>query len=307
LQTSRNIPAIKILNRLGTNTLVQRFTTANINLQFPQSTIQPGLPLALGGVGLRLEDLARLYVSLANGGIIKELRVLETAPLNQTSNFILSQTAAWYLTDILAESQPPAGFTVNRRQIAFKTGTSYGFRDAWAIGYDTLHTVAVWLGRPDNGYTANLSGLQSAAPIMLEIFAHLPKAGSFPRYAWERATLLQTPPSNVLITERDLPSKLRHFDYPTPFAQLTIPPQNKLTILYPPTGAVIAANDTAMKVHIEISGGKAPFHILENGKPIKTANDRQTLDWIPTTNGRVHLTVLDTNGHADRIQLNIEP
>lgn len=299
LRASRNIPVIKIFNRLNPNLLLQRLVNVNINLRFPPNLTRPGLPLALGGVGIRLEDLVRLYIGLANGGVIKELRLLENTQLSTSSATILSPAATWYITDILSTSQPPPGFTLNKQRLAFKTGTSYGFRDAWAIGYNATHTVAVWLGRPDNGYTANLSGLHSAVPIMLEILDQLPKSGL--------VSLLRSPPPEVILTQNSaLPSKLRHFDYRADITPITVDHNNELKILYPPSNSIVELTTYATNtVYIEISGGHAPFHILENGRPIYTSNDRQNLAWIPTTNGIIHLSVLDAKGYSDRVQLQI--
>lgn len=305
LRTSRNIPAIKILNRLGPDNLFQRLASIGINLRLPNTLTQPGLPIVLGGAGLRLEDLAKIYVGLANGGIVKELNWLENAPSTTfipipTQSKLLSPTATWYVTDILATSQPPPGFSFNQHQLAFKTGTSYGFRDAWSLGYNAAYTVAVWLGRPDNGYTAVLSGLQSAVPIMLEIFDKLPKSGLAP--------LLQSPPVGVLLTQNAaLPPKLRHFDYRTGMTPIIRQGNSQLTILYPPSGATVElATNAAMNVHLEISGGKAPFYILENGRPVANSNDRRNLNWIPNMEGIVQLSILDTKGQSDQVQVRIQ-
>ena len=302
LWTSRNIPAIKVLDKLGVNTLLQRFATVGVTLHFPARVTSPGLPIVLGGVGLRLEDLVRLYACLANSGIFKNLqfsaKIVDYNKPVSTTTELLSPAAAWYLTDILAESQPPSGFTIRSQHLAFKTGTSYGFRDAWAIGYNVDYTVGIWLGRPDNGYTADLSGLESAVPILLESFEQLPDTGLTP--------LLRNPPPGVLIAQNnELPAGLRHFDFTaTPAYALDAEP---LKIIYPPPYALVElTNNPSAKVHLEISGGQPPFHILVNGRPLMHEDDRRNLDWLPEVDGQIQLSVLDVKGHSAQVHLQIK-
>jgi penicillin-binding protein 1C len=298
---SRNIPAIKVLDRLGPETLTRRLAAAGAHLHFPAQVARPGLPVALGGVGISLEDLTRLYAGLAEGGRMRAWRVLrgkDGEPSGATAR-LLSPAAAWYVTDILAESPPPEGFVAGHRQVAFKTGTSYGFRDAWAIGYDAGHTVGIWLGRPDNGYTAGLSGLRSAVPVLLEVLDLLPRAGLAP--------LLRERPAGVLVARNgDLPPALRHFDAPS------VPPLVHATagegprILYPPAGVLVEVGGAACPVlHLETRGGQPPFHLLVDGRPVASVEDRQALTWMPDRDGAVCLTVLDARGRADRVRLRV--
>ena len=79
--------------------------------------------------------------------------------------------ASWYVAGILRGVAPPLNAPYGR--IAFKTGTSYGYRDAFAIGFDKAHTIAVWLGRPDNGAVFGLAGRQAAAPVLFDAFTRL--------------------------------------------------------------------------------------------------------------------------------------
>ena len=89
---------------------------------------------------------------------------------------MLSPVAAWYVADILADTAPPANGSPG--QIAYKTGTSYGYRDAWAVGFDGRHVVGVWIGRPDGTAVPGISGISSAAPVLFEAFNRIgPKRG----------------------------------------------------------------------------------------------------------------------------------
>ena len=295
LWASRNIPAIKVLDRLGAATLMRRLGAVGVVLHLPERVTRPGLPIVLGGVGIRLEDLTRLYAGLAAGGVMHGSEALEPRP-NRT---LLSPTAAWYLTDILAESPPPTGFVAGHRQVAFKTGTSYGFRDAWALGYDAEHTVGVWVGRPDNGYTARLSGLQSAVPVLLEIFDMLPNAGLAP-------LLQERPPGVRMVQNGDLPLRLRHFDSPPRSASLRPASGDAPHILYPPQGALVELErGMGTAVQVQTRGGQAPFHLLVDGRPVVSGSDRHGLAWVPEADGAVRLTVLDARGRSDQVRLRV--
>src|SRR6201999_4365174 len=140
---------------------------------------------------------------------------------------VTDPVAAYYVGDILRGAPPPANALKGR--IAFKTGTSYGFRDALAIGYDRGTTIAVWVGRPDNGPTPGLVGRQAAAPILFDAFARL-----------GRDIELIRPPKGLLrvTASGDLPPPLRHLrkDAPKTMAAPAAPP---LKIAFPPDGAQI--------------------------------------------------------------------
>src|SRR5438093_9487924 len=130
---------------------------------------EPRLPIALGGLGLKLSDLATLYAGLARGGAPVALRYRRDAadPKGEPAGpRLLSPVAAWYVADILRNAPAPAN--AKPGELAYKTGTSYGFRDAWAVGYDGRHTIAVWVGRPDGAATPGLAGRTAAAPLLFD-------------------------------------------------------------------------------------------------------------------------------------------
>ncbi len=129
----------------------------------------PGLAIGLGGVGVTLRDLVQLYTGLANGG--KRAARCATAPSRpmpsrSADGTILDDQANWQITDILSGVKPPEG--ASQRGIAYKTGTSYGYRDAWSVGFDGRYVLGVWVGRADSGSVPGLSGYVSAAPILFE-------------------------------------------------------------------------------------------------------------------------------------------
>ena len=116
----------------------------------------PGLAMGLGGVGISLADLTMLYAGLARGGdaiALTERRDPLAAPAQRR---LLDPVAAWYVGNVLIGTPPPENAAGGR--IAFKTGTSYGYRDAWTVGFDGRRTVGVWVGRPDGAPVPGLVG-----------------------------------------------------------------------------------------------------------------------------------------------------
>src|SRR5262249_45743354 len=149
---SVNTIAVMLLDKVGPDRFLARLRSADIRLEMPRDA-PAGLAVALGGVGISLEQLATLYASLPNGGEVRPIRFLANAAQPEPHR-LMAADAAWAVSDCLADSGAPEGRTnlIARdggRRIAFKTGTSFGFRDAWAIGFDANYTVAVWIGRPD--------------------------------------------------------------------------------------------------------------------------------------------------------------
>ena len=144
LQQSLNIPVVALTEALGPAKLLAALRRAGVDTQVPGG--QPGLAVALGGLSVTLEDMVQLYASIARGGVSLPL-THRVDGQRAAGARILSASAAWQVGDILAGLAPPPGAPENR--LAYKTGTSYGHRDAWAIGFDGRHVVGVWLGRAD--------------------------------------------------------------------------------------------------------------------------------------------------------------
>lgn len=174
LQQSLNIPAVNILQRLTPAAFVARLHNGGVEMHFPERT-EPNLSVILGGAGTRLEDLVRGFTALAREGMTVAPRFVPEDPLVERR--MLSPGAAWIIQTILQEITPPEG-SVNRDRIAWKTGTSYGFRDAWAVGVSDGLTVGVWTGRPDGTPLPGRFGAYAAGPILFDIFRALPKSAS---------------------------------------------------------------------------------------------------------------------------------
>ncbi|CAK6490276.1 Penicillin-binding protein 1C [Pantoea sp. Nvir] len=183
LKRSLNLPAVQLLDALGPKSVTARLRNAGLNLRFPAGG-EPNLSLALGGTGARLDELVAAYSAFARQGNAAQLRYLADQPLRQRR--LLSPGAAWIVRRMLAgDAQPPASGAVSDIvPLAWKTGTSYGYRDAWAIGVTPRYLIGVWVGRPDATPVAGQVGFASAVPVMHQVAnllaGHMP-AGGTPR------------------------------------------------------------------------------------------------------------------------------
>ena len=195
LQLSLNLPAVELLNELGPARLLGASAGYGDRHCMPKEAA-PGLAVGLGGLGITLTDLTRLYAGLARGGEMPHLVRYTGEPAASTQGRrIVDPVSAWYVFDILRGAPPPDNALAGR--IAFKTGTSYGYRDAWAVGYDRRFTIGVWVGRPDGTAVPGLVGRLVAAPILFDAYARLgvePEALAVPPYALQATTATLPPP-----------------------------------------------------------------------------------------------------------------
>lgn len=165
LALSLNLPAVQLLEAYGPKRFAAQLRMAGMPLALPPLA-EPNLSLVLGGAGGRLEDLVGGYAAFARGGNSAQVRLQPQDPLVERR--LLSPGAAWIVRRILSgQARPdrdPHAELVQRPQLAWKTGTSYGFRDAWSIGVGPRYLIGVWIGRPDGTPVAGQFGLASAAP-----------------------------------------------------------------------------------------------------------------------------------------------
>ena len=290
LQLSLNVPAVAVLNKIGVSRLGARLSQAGAVLILPKGEA-PGLAMGLGGVGVRLADLVMLYASLARQGEALALTERQQADLRMPHR-LLDPVAAWYVGNILLGAPPPDNAPSGR--IAFKTGTSYGYRDAWAIGFDGRMTVGVWVGRPDGAPVPGLVGRASAAPILFEALA---RSGGAP------AALPRAPRGAIFAAGNKLPPPLQRFGITGPREAAEAP-----RIMFPPDGArlEIAAGARPDPVALKISGGRGPLTVLVNGVPATAASGRGTLFFQPDGPGFVRLTVMDARGATDSVTVRLQ-
>jgi len=267
LRRSLNMPAVGLLAELGPLRLAAALKTAGAPIRLAPGQ-PPGLPLALGGFGTSLQDLAGVYAALGDGGRAGPLTALPggAAPAGQ----VFAPGAAALTTAILVQPFPaggPAG-------IAWKTGTSWGGRDAWAFGIDGRHVVAVWIGRPDGSAMAGATGAKLALPLLARIFAVLPAAPLAP-----------------------LPVR-------APRVAAGAAPTDRLRLTFPPPGALLAPDGPA--VTLRASGGRRPLTFLVDGAPVPAMPAKREAAWQPPGPGFYRVTVIDAGGEAAGAEIRVK-
>ena len=169
LQQSLNVPAVQLLEAYGPQQLADRLRNAGLQIRFPVGG-RANLSMILGGVGTTLESLVTGYTALARGGLCGQLRYLADDPV--VERYLLSPGAAWIVRDMLRHPFPGQRvlhLAQNRPSFAWKTGTSYGFRDAWALAVGNAATAGVWIGRPDGTPSPGQYGSATASPLLMQV------------------------------------------------------------------------------------------------------------------------------------------
>jgi len=195
LQRSLNIPVVQVLSHLDAKIFAGQMENAGLHLYFANKS-KPSLSLALGGVGIKLEELVSVYRALAAGGLSGKLRYLQSS--SKQESYLISKESAWIVGNILSKvplltSRPSIfnkGLTKNSNQwLAHKTGTSYGYRDAWMVAVSPNYTLAVWIGKPDGTPSPGEFGRKTAVPLIRKILASLPKGNRHPPKRPDRVSL----------------------------------------------------------------------------------------------------------------------
>jgi len=289
LRHSLNLPAVATLERIGAGRFHASLTRAGAEVRLPQRAIsEPGLALALGGVGMRLEDLVQLYASLGDDGRARPLVTDAVGQFAFTRRFVRPETAERVL-EILATSPHPAGripaaVAQGAPQVAFKTGTSYGFRDAWALGVSNGYAIGVWVGRPDGAPRPGATGRSEALPILFEAFDLL-GVPTEPQHQQEQRE--QAAPGLVRFegTERE-----------------------DLSILFPPSGAEVLVLDygpDARGLSLSARGGRAPLAWYAEGERVAGEATSGRAIWRPSAPGFYNVTVVDADGQSARVRVRI--
>jgi penicillin-binding protein 1C len=295
LQLSLNVPAIVLLDRVGASRLSSRLKQAGAGLVLPKDEA-PGLAMGLGGVGVTLQDLVQLYSGLARLGTTRPLReIAKDEP--RDSLRLLDQVAAWQVGNVLIGTPPPENAAHNR--IAFKTGTSYGYRDAWSVGFDGRLTIGVWVGRPDGAPVPGLVGRTAAAPILFDAFA---RSGKLP------AALPKPPKGALVASNAKLPLPLRRFRAVGELVRTG--GEQAPHIQFPLNGSRIDVDRSGgaqfSMMPVKVAGGVLPMTMLVNGVSVGEIDGRRQRLVDPPGPGFARLTVIDATGAADTVVIRIQ-
>jgi len=284
LQLSRNLPAIELLSMVGPLRLTKRLEQAGAVLKLSK-TAQPGLAIGLGGVGTTLTDLVTLYAGLANGGEARALRISDSEAFSEPYQ-MLTPAASWYLASILSGANSTSAKSPG--SLAFKTGTSYGYRDAWAIGFDGRYVAGVWIGRPDGAPVPGLSGEKSAVPVLRDVFSRLKGRRSLP-----------APPPGILLADQTLPPAMKRVGQAR-----KNDPGDRPQIVFPPAGAELTAGTSGpTRLAMKLVRGQPPFTWFVDGKPVASRVFTREASYSLTEPGFFDIAVVDAAGHASRVQV----
>jgi len=299
LQSSLNIPAVKLLASIKPARFSARFRYAGLHKSIPNN-----LAIALGGVGFSLFDLTKSYLHIANPESAVELHTLKSK--GRTTNEkvfkhrpLLSRQAAFYVSHILRGATPPKN--AKPGELAYKTGTSYGYRDGWAIGFDGKYLVAVWIGRPDGGATTNLTGIGAAGPLLFDAFQHIGE---------KRVPFQPAPKGIITASGDDLPPPLRYFDKKKRrmAANSKDAVIDRVQIAFPPKGAEFYLSNqkrNKFQIALKASGGKLPLTWLVDGRLISSKAFERESAFYPGEKGFMEFSVIDALGRTDRVQIRV--
>jgi penicillin-binding protein 1C len=289
LRHSLNLPAVATLERIGANRFHAALRRAGADVRLPRRAIaEPGLALALGGVGMTLEDLVQLYAALGDGGQARPLVVDAEPGLSFSRRFVREDTAERVL-EILASSPHPAGrvpsvVAQGAPSVAFKTGTSYGFRDAWSVGVANGYAIGVWVGRPDGAPRPGTTGRSEALPVLFEAFDLLGAPGEPQRREREDE------------------------DAAPGIARLETEQQEGLSILFPPSGAEVLVLDYGAQsrgLSLSARGGRGPLTWYAEGERVASEPTSGRSIWRPSAPGFYDVTVVDANGESRSVRVRI--
>jgi penicillin-binding protein 1C len=264
LRQSLNLPAVALLDGVGALRFAAALKAAGAPPRLPPAA-EPSLPLALGGAGTTLREMMGLYALLGDAGHAAPLTAVPREMPERVP--VVAPHAAAQVAALLVQPFPNGGPS----GVAWKTGTSWGGRDAWAFGLDARHVVGVWVGRPDGTPLPGATGRRLALPLVAGGFALLPPA--------PREPLLVRPVTQPLAEAAD-----------------------RLRLLFPMPGATLAEGG---QVTIRASGGRRPLTFLVDGAPLEQERARREASWTPPGPGFYRITVLDADGAAARAELRV--
>ncbi|SFV62009.1 Multimodular transpeptidase-transglycosylase [hydrothermal vent metagenome] len=276
LQHSLNIPAVKVLERIGVHPFVNHINTYLLGKLFIPKN-KATLPIALGGLGLSMWKLSQLYVALANEGQSRPLHYLKKNKKN-TLTRLYSKASSQMTTNILRQIQAPKGFTDRKQHIAYKTGTSYGYRDAWTLAYSKEYTVAIWVGKPSNAIQIQRTGSNTSAPLAFEVFSYI-EALLYPKHWTDSA-----------YTKNTVPLSLKYFD------KNKKETEKKFAFVFPQKNSrFISAGCKDAIIEILLKEGNPPYYWYIDNE-LKDYNYQEESLYLPFKHGGHSIQVIDSVG-----------
>ena len=296
LQLSLNVPAVELLAEVGPARFIARLRQGGATIALPKEA-PAGLAVGLGGLGITLADLTRLYAGLARGGDAPGLvrRLDGAAPVPDRR--VTDPVAAWYVADILKGAPPPENALAGR--IAFKTGTSYGFRDAWAVGFDRRHDDR-GLGRTAGrrrGAGARRAPRRRADAVR-RLCPARPRAGAgadalaCARRLDRGAAAAVAAPAQGRAEDRRLDDERAA--------------QDRLSPRRLAGRARLSRAGEAAPLALKAAGGVPPLTWLVNGAPVTAPMLRRQSTWSPDGAGFARVSVMDAKGATDSVVVRIE-
>ncbi len=296
LQHSLNLPAVTALNAIGASRFLAILDAAGVKLKTPsRARKKAGLALALGGAGVTAQEIAMLYTALGDGGAVKPLAwTVEDARKPGPSYQLFSDAAARRVSAILAdapalEGRAPAALAKAATRVAFKTGTSYGYRDAWSAGHGGGYTVVAWVGRADGASRPGWTGRKAAAPLLFEAFDLIERRGDMDGEAIDPAA------------DEEIPGPaLARFHAPREQA----PPE----IVFPRDGVeLFMTSDMAGDRGFALAarGGTRSYRWYVNGAPLAREAIGGRAVWRPQRDGFYDVTVVDAEGRAAKSKVRV--
>lgn len=283
LQHSLNLPAVAALDRVGASRFSAVLKAAGVRLKTPQSADdKAGLALALGGAGVTAQDIAALYAALGDDGAVKPLVWMEGKQKEAPPSYrLFSKDTASRISAILADApslagRAPAKLSQQATRVAFKTGTSYGYRDAWAAGHGDGYTVVVWVGRADGAPRPGETGRKAAAPLLFDVFDMLANDGDA-----ESGQKLQS-------DEKDAPAAMARFE---PMAEKAAP-----AIVFPRDGVEVFLTNAGRSFSFAARGGASGYRWYVNGEAVEEDSSSGRTKWRPEAPGFYDVTVVDAEG-----------
>lgn len=290
LSHSLNVPAVAMMERIGPANFLARMESAGVRLVRPRAkTRAPGLALALGGEGITLRDLAVLYCALGDEGIARPLAFTEAEAARRTRGRgarLVRPEAARQVLDILREAPAPKGripgaLIRGGGGMAYKTGTSYGFRDAVAAGVVGGHVIIVWTGRADGGARGGLTGREAALPMLFDV-------------------------ADILSAPRTAPPRINPRAAPAALATLERPDRGP-NLIFPPDGATVQveAFGAGSRGLVLAAGGEGLTWYVD-GRPLAVDPVSGRTIWRPAAPGFYEVIVVDLAGREARAKVRVK-